>query len=102
MIQTVFWAHRGVGKSEIAGHSLLSALARGGRWGWGGGRGRTVVGDDGTELLVVLGEGGGDCVYVEGDGIVLVVVCGGDAGEVEGAGEAVEEREHGERRGYRG
>ena len=75
MTRTVFWVHRGVDKSGIGGHSLVVRIA--------GIRRGTVVGDYGTELLVVLGEGGGDGVYLHGDNFVFVVICGGYAWEIE-------------------
>ena len=84
MIRIVFWDRRGVDRNGIGGRSL--GIRIGERLV---GRGDTVVGDYGTELLVVLGEGGGYCVYVHGDNVVFVVICGCDAWEVKG-GDGIE------------
>ena len=81
MIRIVFWDRREADKSGNGGRSLEVSIR--------GGKGETVVGDYGAELLVVLGEGGGYCVYVHGDNVVFVVICGCDAWEVEG-GDGIE------------
>lgn len=43
----------------------------------------TIVGDDASELLVCLREGGDDCVYKDGDVFVCAVVCGCHSREIE-------------------
>ena len=49
---------------------------------WGYGDDGTVIRDYGTEL-VVLFEGGEDCIYVDRDKVVFMIICGCYSWEVE-------------------